>query len=340
MNVYKYLVSAIVSTYNSERFIRGRIDDLLNQSIGEKLEIIIINSGSCQNEDKIINEEYLPFYQNIKYLKTDNRETIYKAWNRGIRCSNGKYISNANTDDRLSPYAFEILTAALESSNDYGIAYADQYCVSQENIMFSKSINGKRIIWPAYSKLKLFSQYIVGPQSVWRASIHSHHNIWFNEKFEIAGDYDFICRVSEIFQFVKINKVLGLYYKSLSDSNKEYKEPLKTEQETYFVKEYYSQKYINGLSKLKFNSLYAKLLIKCLIPKCCYSIIHRILNIVAPQYQLLPKIFNLWLLSMVEEKRGNLNKAILYASQYRNNPSAGVLHRRLELLLENIRHEK
>ncbi|WP_407931600.1 glycosyltransferase, partial [Ignavibacterium album] len=50
MSVKDLLVSVIVSTYNSERFIRGKIEDLLNQSIFDKIEIIIINSGSLENE--------------------------------------------------------------------------------------------------------------------------------------------------------------------------------------------------------------------------------------------------------------------------------------------------
>ena len=43
------LVSAIISTYNSAFFIRGRIENLLNQTISDQLEIIIVNSGSDEN---------------------------------------------------------------------------------------------------------------------------------------------------------------------------------------------------------------------------------------------------------------------------------------------------
>ena len=93
------LVSALVSTYNSEKFIEGRIVDLLEQSISKYLQIVIINSGSTQNEDKII-KSFTESYSNITYLKTKERESIYKAWNRGIKVANGKYITNANTDDR------------------------------------------------------------------------------------------------------------------------------------------------------------------------------------------------------------------------------------------------
>src|SRR3989304_3715745 len=103
------LVSVIISTYNSEKFIERKILDLLQQSIVDRMEIIIVNSGSEQNEESIV-LKYCKLYENVKYIKTDNRETIYKAWNRGIRTAKGKYITNANTDDLLRNDALEILS--------------------------------------------------------------------------------------------------------------------------------------------------------------------------------------------------------------------------------------
>ena len=43
-----YKVSAIVSVYKAERFIKGCLEDLLSQTLFQKgdLEIIIVNSGS------------------------------------------------------------------------------------------------------------------------------------------------------------------------------------------------------------------------------------------------------------------------------------------------------
>jgi tetratricopeptide (TPR) repeat protein len=68
-----YLVSAIVSVYNSERFIRGCIEDLEAQTIADRLEIIVIDSCSPQKECEII-EEMQHKYNNIKYIRTDKRK--------------------------------------------------------------------------------------------------------------------------------------------------------------------------------------------------------------------------------------------------------------------------
>ncbi|MFC1637032.1 glycosyltransferase family 9 protein, partial [Planctomycetota bacterium] len=76
----KYLVTAIVSTYNAERLIAGCLEDLENQTIADRLEVIVIDSGSQENEEAIVCE-YQREYDNIVYLKTDRREGIYTAWN-------------------------------------------------------------------------------------------------------------------------------------------------------------------------------------------------------------------------------------------------------------------
>jgi tetratricopeptide (TPR) repeat protein len=44
------LVTAIVSTYNSEKYIEGCLQDLLSQTIANRLEVIVVDSGSQQNE--------------------------------------------------------------------------------------------------------------------------------------------------------------------------------------------------------------------------------------------------------------------------------------------------
>lgn len=44
------LVSVLVSTYNAERLIQGALESLEQQTIASRIEIIVIDSGSPQDE--------------------------------------------------------------------------------------------------------------------------------------------------------------------------------------------------------------------------------------------------------------------------------------------------
>lgn len=232
-----YTVSAIISLFKGEKFIRGRIEDLLAQTLGDKVEIVIIDSNSPQNEKQII-EEYLPANPNIKYLRTDFTESMYAAWNRGISISSGKYVTNANADDRLAPNALERLVQALEEDSSAGLVYADYFVSPVENENFETAKRSGRAIKQSggFSMLRLLSGYMCGPQSLWRRSIHDDHNILFDDSFEVTGDYKFVAEVSKVTGLKYLPETLGVYYRSKADENKEFQNLEQTLREAFIIK--------------------------------------------------------------------------------------------------------
>jgi glycosyltransferase involved in cell wall biosynthesis len=217
----KPLISVIVSTYNSEKFIRGKIVDLLEQTIADQLEIIIVNSGSKQNEDKII-KEFLS-HPNIIYITTEERETIYKAWNRGIKISHGLFITNANTDDRLRKDALKILSSTLMDNPKIALVYADQYLADIPNIGFeeiTKNDGAKLYPFPDYNYFHQLDRCLVCSQPMWRASLHFEDNIWFEDRYEILGDHDFVLKITHQYPILHIPEPLGIFYLSPTKENK------------------------------------------------------------------------------------------------------------------------
>ena len=207
------LVSAIVSAYNSERFIHGCIEDLEAQSIADRLEIVIVDSCSPQNERAIV-EEMQRKYHNIKYIRTDSRETVYSAWNRGIKAASGRYITNANTDDRHRRDAFEMMVTELESRPDIALVYADVIMTEKENETFERHTPCGNFTWFDWDRDKLLYQgCFMGPQPMWRRSVHDEYG-YFDESMVSSGDYEFWLRISQTHNFFHIDTPLGLYLKS------------------------------------------------------------------------------------------------------------------------------
>lgn len=208
VNGSPYKVTAIVSTYNSEKFIRGCLEDLLQQTLGDKLEIIVIDSGSEQNERQVV-LEYQADHPNIVYVRT-KRESIYQAWNRGVRLAQGDYITNANTDDRHKPEALEVLARALDNNPEVAVAYGDVLRTTVPNETFARNSARDAFQWGEFSQEKLLAYCCIGPQPMWRCRIHDEIG-YFDEQYKSAGDYDFWVRISEKYKLLHIDEILGLY---------------------------------------------------------------------------------------------------------------------------------
>ena len=183
------------------------------QTIAEKLEIIVVNSGSKENEEDIV-KEYQKKYENIKYIKTDRRETVYAAWNRGIKSASGKYITNANTDDRHRKDALEVMVNIMETLPEIVMVYADVYITENENETFENCSPVACFRWMNWNRDDLLNKgCFMGPQPMWRRDIHLEYG-YFDESFVTSGDYEFWLRISQNHNFLHIPVILGLYLRS------------------------------------------------------------------------------------------------------------------------------
>lgn len=216
-----FLVSAIVSTYKAERFMEGLLKDLLQQTIGNKLEIVVIDSGSPENEGAIVQAYQKKFPGRIIYERTE-RETVYAAWNRGIQLARGTYITNANTDDRRRNDAYEVLSSYLETHPEIGLVYSDCIITTEPNETFLCNSGRGLFKFEEHDREKLLRGFCyVGPMPMWRKTIHDEVG-YFDPDFITSGDLEFWVRASEKFDFKKIPQLLGLYMKrpdSVENSN-------------------------------------------------------------------------------------------------------------------------
>jgi len=204
-----YLVTAVVSTYNSEKFIRGCLEDLEAQTIASRIEIIVIDSGSQENEGAIV-KEFQQKYSNIVYEKTPKREGLYTAWNRGIRRASGKFITNSNTDDRHRPDALEVMAQTLEDNPEISLVYGDSHVSLVDNQTFEENDKKRSYLYPDYFAPAALLHFQIGPQPMWRRELHNTLG-YFDESFKAAGDYDFNLRFALAAKALHIREHLGAF---------------------------------------------------------------------------------------------------------------------------------
>jgi glycosyltransferase involved in cell wall biosynthesis len=239
----EYLVSAIVSTYNSERFLRGCLDDLEQQTIADKLEVIVVNSGSQENEEAIV-REYRQKYNNIIYIKTEHREGIYSAWNRAVKVARGTFLTNANTDDRHREDALEKMAQTLLANPDVALVYGDQVCTDTPNGTFANHHVIEMAKRPEYSRERLLFGCCVGSQPMWRKSLHDELG-YFDETLTCGSDWDFWLRISSKYKFKHIPDFLGLYY--YNEDGIEHGRKIHSLYERYAVGRRYGSRYISTI---------------------------------------------------------------------------------------------
>jgi len=205
-------ISIITSLYKGDQFIKGFMEDIVQQTIFNQCELIIINANSPGNEDLVINE-YVRKYPNIIYIKLDADPGLYGVWNQAIKRAQGEFITNANVDDRLHPSCYQAHLQALKTHTNIDLVYSDTYVTRKPNETFAHNTHYRVMEKAEFSKRAMVICIPV-QNPMWRKSMHEKYG-YFDESYKVAGDYEMWLRaVSHGSQFMKVHGVYGLYYEN------------------------------------------------------------------------------------------------------------------------------
>ncbi len=108
-------VSVIVPVYNTEKYLDECLKSIENQTLRE-IEIICVNDGSKDGSRKIL-EEHAKNDDRIKVINQENAG-VASARNHGLREAHGDYVAFVDSDDVITPWAYEKL---YESAKKYRV---------------------------------------------------------------------------------------------------------------------------------------------------------------------------------------------------------------------------
>ena len=110
-------VSIIVPVYGVERWLARCLDSLVNQTL-EDIEIIVVNDGSPDSSQNII-DEYVKKYPRIVQGHKKENGGLSDARNYGLKFATGEYIAFVDSDDYVDITMYEKLySKALEENAD------------------------------------------------------------------------------------------------------------------------------------------------------------------------------------------------------------------------------
>lgn len=103
--VFDYDVSVVVPIYRVERYIDECVNSLLAQTLGERLQIVLVDDGSPDRCGEIA-DEYASRYENVICVHRKNGG-LGPARNSGIDAACGEYIGFVDSDDWVDPDMYE-----------------------------------------------------------------------------------------------------------------------------------------------------------------------------------------------------------------------------------------
>jgi glycosyltransferase involved in cell wall biosynthesis len=186
-------LSIITVVYNNRDTIANAIDSVLSQTYNN-IEYIIVDGKSTDGTLEIINQ----YSSNINTIVSEKDDGIYDAMNKGLKLATGDVIGILNSDDIYANN--NILNEVIihfKNDHDLDILYGDLVYVKNDNI--NKIVR----TWTskAYSS-NFFENGGVPPHPSLFVSSRVYHKAgYFNLKYRLAADYEFMLRIFKQFNF-------------------------------------------------------------------------------------------------------------------------------------------
>ena len=122
-------LSIIVPVYGVEKYIDKCLNSLVKQSLKE-IEIIVVNDGTKDNSQKIIDKYVKKYPDKIKsYIKENGGQG--SARNYGLKKATGEYIGYVDSDDFVEKDMYKKLYNKAKENN-YDIVVCGNYNVSED----------------------------------------------------------------------------------------------------------------------------------------------------------------------------------------------------------------
>lgn len=227
-------VSIIIPVYGVEQYISKCLDSLVNQTL-EDIEIVVVNDGSPDNSQKIIDKYVKRYPDKVKsYIKENGGQG--SARNYGIKYATGEYIGYVDSDDYVEKDMYERLYNKAKE-DDLDIVICGSYNVVEETdekttdldriIFDNKKLNaffGRMAVWNKIYKKSLVSN-MKFRSKVWYEDLDFTVNVlskakkidYVNEPF-----YDYLIREGSTMNNSKIerNREILLAFDEIKNNKK------------------------------------------------------------------------------------------------------------------------
>ena len=229
-------VSLVASAFRGQTVIYGFFVNLLRQTAIDQCEVIVVTPEPNFVLD-LVCEYFSLSVPQVRLIPLDHDPGIYGCWNIAIEASRGRYLSNANLDDRRDRTHIACLTGALEQTGadvasaavaiTHDLKELGEFQGDMERV---DGGTGRKVCFGGMDSTVfekglrdffLFDDHGVVTQCmnfphcmpVWRRNLHDQHGLFDEQRDGTYADYALWLRgVSRGSRFVHLSAPLGLCF--------------------------------------------------------------------------------------------------------------------------------
>lgn len=112
-------VSVVIPSYNHGRFLRRRVDSILNQTYRD-FEVILLDDASTDSTADVL-KEYAGHPLIQLAIRPTNSGSVFLQWNAGIDMARGQYVWIAESDDYADVRFLQELVPVLDRNPQVGL---------------------------------------------------------------------------------------------------------------------------------------------------------------------------------------------------------------------------
>lgn len=195
------LVSVIMPSYNTGKFISETIKSVINQTYSN-WELIIIDDCSTDSTDNIVSDFLID--NRIKYYKNELNAGAAESRNKALRLAKGKWIAFLDSDDLWYPQKLEKQIGFMEKNN-YVFSYTNYSEISEDGTRNGNFVTGPSKItkcgffnycWPGCLTV-MYNSKVIGLIQIENIKKNNDYAMWLK-----------ICKKADCYL---LNEELALY---------------------------------------------------------------------------------------------------------------------------------
>ncbi len=192
-------ISVVIPNWNGERFLKGCLQSLREQTF-RSFEVILVDNASSDGSVALVEKEF----PEVKVVKLSRNLGLTGGANAGIRVAQGRVIALLNNDAEAHPCWLEALWEALEKHPEAGMAASKLLLYDRRDVINSAGdfyridgVPGNRGVWEKDLGQYDREEYVFGAcggAAAYRKAMLEEIGLFDEEMFMYCEDVDLAWR--------------------------------------------------------------------------------------------------------------------------------------------------